>query len=899
MEINNLNSCGSCEGISTDTPIHIHNRPGLSAISYRIGNHAQFKQSLLSRLSISKLNALRKLKVRSDDDFTIALLDAWATVSDVLTFYQERIANESYLSTAVEQLSVLELARLIGYELRPGVAASTYVAFNLDENSLSAGQAIVSGIERGKEEPLTTTIHSGTKIQSVPGPEEEPQNFETVESIEALPQWNAMRPQLTQIQNAATDKILIINGTNNNIKAGDMLLILPTKKMQKVIKVALNLDTAKTWLYLEYDASLPAFDPPIEYIPDGHPDDFPADTKLQASVVQSIIQKTWTAETLSSLIETKGWSHIDLTESIEKHFEAISVKNQTVYVFRRRATFFGYNAPLQITYSNRGIPSQNEWNLDTIELADFIYLDNTYEEILEDSYIAIQGLVVDKDANLPNASIYKVGEVDHLARTAYGMSSKSTRLKINPITASPLPVSNPSNYQLKILRPVTVHVQSESLPLTTAPVDEVISGNIIRLSKLYLGLKKGRPIILSGERADLSGTFANELGMIKEVYIYNGRSVLVLEKSLVNTYIRKKVTINANIALATHGETVTEVLGNGDARSSFQKFVLKQPPLTFVSAASSSGTASTLKIRVNDILWTEVASFYNHGPNERIYVTKQNDQGETTVIFGNGITGARLPTGQANVSATYRKGIGSGGLLEAHQLTQLLSSPQGVKSVTNPLTSTGAEDKESLSEARSNATLTIYTLGRIVSLQDYEDFCRSFAGISKAMVNWAWSGQKRSVYITVAGTDGATIESDGEVYENLLTAIDQAGIPDVAVTVKSYLPAFFRVAARIKVHDDFIAENVLKSVEEKLRDEFSFDKRSFGQAVSFSEVISTMQKTEGVVAVDIDHFYRSDKAINLENDRLTAFGPKSGGTQLIPAELLILDPSPVQLNIMS
>ena len=44
-----------------------------------------------------------RLRTRDDDDFTIALLDAWATVADVLTFYQERIANESYLRTATER----------------------------------------------------------------------------------------------------------------------------------------------------------------------------------------------------------------------------------------------------------------------------------------------------------------------------------------------------------------------------------------------------------------------------------------------------------------------------------------------------------------------------------------------------------------------------------------------------------------------------------------------------------------------------------------------------------------------------------------------------------------------------------------------------------------------------
>ena len=53
----------------------------------------------------------------------MGVLDAWAVVGDVLTFYQERIANEGFLRTATERLSVLTLARAIGYELKPGVSA--------------------------------------------------------------------------------------------------------------------------------------------------------------------------------------------------------------------------------------------------------------------------------------------------------------------------------------------------------------------------------------------------------------------------------------------------------------------------------------------------------------------------------------------------------------------------------------------------------------------------------------------------------------------------------------------------------------------------------------------------------------------------------------------------------
>ena len=113
------------------TPQSGINRPGLNALAYRVGTWATFKESMLARLSSSDYPALQALKTRDDDDFTIAFLDATVVVLDILTFYQERLANESYLRTATQVRSLTELSRLIGYQPAPGVAASTYLAFSL------------------------------------------------------------------------------------------------------------------------------------------------------------------------------------------------------------------------------------------------------------------------------------------------------------------------------------------------------------------------------------------------------------------------------------------------------------------------------------------------------------------------------------------------------------------------------------------------------------------------------------------------------------------------------------------------------------------------------------------------------------------------------------------------
>lgn len=49
--LRDLNDCDCCTGLTVQTPVTINNRPGLSAVAYRVGTHSQFKQSMLARLS--------------------------------------------------------------------------------------------------------------------------------------------------------------------------------------------------------------------------------------------------------------------------------------------------------------------------------------------------------------------------------------------------------------------------------------------------------------------------------------------------------------------------------------------------------------------------------------------------------------------------------------------------------------------------------------------------------------------------------------------------------------------------------------------------------------------------------------------------------------------------------
>jgi hypothetical protein len=370
------------------------------------------------------------------------------------------------------------------------------------------------------------------------------------------------------------------------------------------------------------------------------------------------------------------------------------------------------------------------------------------------------------------------------------------------------------------------------------------------------------------------------------------RTTLQLASPLANVYDRATVRINANVAAATHGESVKELLGSGDATMPYQSFTLRQPPLTYVSAETPSGSSSTLKVYVNDVLWQEVPFFYGHGPNEHIYVTQHDDDGRMTIRFGDGVTGARLPTGQNNIRAEYRKGTGLGGLVEAGQLSQLLSRPLGLKEVINPEDAEGAEDPESRDDARKNAPTTVLTLDRAVSLQDYEDFSRTFAGVAKALAVWVWDGRKRSIFLTVAGADGEVLEEDGTVIAKLKEALRDYGDPFVAFTIKSYRKALFQIHGTVTVHADHVIDTVMAAVTADLQERYSFDAREFGQPVALSEAIAAIQSVPGVVTVDIDKFYRNDAPTPPIQPRLIAERPAMGADGIVPAaEILLLDES--------
>jgi len=298
------------------------------------------------------------------------------------------------------------------------------------------------------------------------------------------------------------------------------------------------------------------------------------------------------------------------------------------------------------------------------------------------------------------------------------------------------------------------------------------------------------------------------------------------------------------------------------------------------------------------------------------------------------VEGSVLPTGQNNIQANYRIGLGSAGNVGANTLTTLIDRPLGVSGVTNPGAATGGQDPQSADGIRSNAPLTVLTLGRAVSLADYENYAGTFAGIAKAYTIWIPSGPGQGVFLTVAGVNGAALTPGNPTLANLVSSLRNYGNPLISITVQSFMETLFGLSADVQYDPAYNQPTVQAQVLQTLSQAYSFAARTFGQSVSVDEVSTVIQNVPGVIAVNVKKIAIGASSTggdlaSLPNGFTLAnwnnwmaqqvtvpiARPYSGSASIIlpylpvantqsmplPAEILVLDPDPskVVLGVMS
>jgi len=1049
--------CGCCDGVATLTPASVANRPALPALAWRVGTHGRFLASMKARLPLVEVLApgadnqtlqtfrpLQSLTTRDPADPAIALLDAWATVADVLGFYQERIANEGYVRTATERRSLVELSRLVGYVPRPGVSSSVFLSYTVDDH---------------QAEPVE--LPAGTRAQSIPGPDELPQSFETAAPLLARREWNDLtvrrqRPQRINGDTVSGLNVLHLAGTDHDVQPGDLLLfrfggtidgasagvdwvrkavkadtdfaagstrvrlqpidwlvqaalpalaqlvarlsvltgsadadrahaaatrlldnqrlgVVSLKPLQWAVRLrkssdagseatqllgrlheeilrqsppwllaaalpllrrladalgpaaardpgsALSLALARTVLAQARTRTAPPvltwpdalrgeigiedgeamrlmarFEAAIASLADGPPRD-PSLTSSPDGFVDALLQPPVPQAANALRLRRELGRAFDAGAGVQPQLlldfaprlrdsyyaawrgaaaPASPSPLAGVFLLRAGERLFGAGAARQ-TLVLRDTVTHPEWLYADDEDERNAFLGRTDDLLTAGDLVLVQQRVEDETGKRqdpePVRQVLTIQAALGGPRTAYGMSADATMLEFDApwrrvgTDDSPTALASQQRLEIDALRSARVYPQKAVLALADEPVDAMVAGTEIELGPLHEDLQSGRWVVVEGERADIPGVRgvrASELMMVAGLqHGYDPtlpgdppHTTLRLATPLANAYYRDGLRIHGNVVAASHGETRTEVLGNGDARQPMQRFVLRQPPLTWRPAPAAAGAASTLRVLVNDVEWQEVDTLAGQAADARAFVTWTDDDGRTSVTFGDGHQGARPPSGFGNIRAEYRNGIGQGGNVRAGQVALLVTRPLGVKDVVNPLRASGGADRESAGLIRENAPRSLMALDRLVSVSDYADFTRMYAGIAKAAAVRLGDGGRERVHITIAGIDDIAIDEDSDLYRNLLESLRLLGDPALPVQVAARERIALVLQARLRLLPGHRWEPVATAVRATLLQRFGFQARALAQPALLCEIVAAMQSVRGVDWVDVDSF---------------------------------------------
>ncbi len=968
------------------TPSVPENRPGLDALDYRVGTWATFRERLqwgLSRQTVDgdpSRRPLAALGTRENGDFTVALLDAAAVLGDVLSFYQERIANEHYLRTATERRSVLELARAIGYELAPGVSAETALAFT---------------VEDAPGAPAVATVPAGTRVRSIPGPGELPQTFETTVELVAHAELNDLRPrrhrpqrlalhvagasvrlvnllddldvdpaaaplrlpveevfpldddgaptaQPDAPQDAASDEpatvaaeavgSIPVLGTGHPLAPGDRLLAVGRRgaavHTAVVVVVDAGADPAGGQTTIRIDVPPP---PPTRITVRVPPVVAVAASSTRAfgavSAQRAVLGRAVDAAGLQAVLAGNRWDVGELRAltAATRHQPASTGASATagspgLYAFRQRVGMFGAAAP---AFASLPVPdpapapgSRPSWDAPEWPVRSAYptgahpdgvscFLERPVRDVGPGSWAMLE--------SGGRFAVYRVTAAADRAVTGFTLAGRATGLTLADPDGSAPAVDN--GFTIRSTTAAVASIRLSAAPLTIdAPVEgatetetesetETTGGaSALALAGFHPMLVPGRMLAVHGEQLDAPGVFRDEIAAVAQVVHRGGVTFVTFDAPLRHRYRRHGLRLDANVVTASHGETVAEVLGGGDATRPHQRFRLRRPPLTHLPSSTGTVAVAALELRVDGVRWDAVASFADAGPDDRCYLVRIDDDGATWVQFGDGVRGARLPSGSENVVAVYRSGTGLAGQVAAGSLTLLDIRPLGVRSVRNPLAPSGGQDGEQLADARDHAPRHVLTFDRVVSRRDAEQFVRGYPGIGKADAAVIRRHGQAVIAVAVATAAMAPLEEAPGLRSRLREALAAVSDPATVIELVDFTSRLVDVSAALAIDGSRVFDDVAATAAVVLAERFGPAQRQFGQAMTGAEVIAALASVDGVLGVDLDQLARSPAPPPTSDDpppaRLTARRTALVGDTLVGPELLVLNPLGLHLYPM-
>ena len=744
---------------------------GLSELPRQIAGFPEFRRAMLG--AIRRYPVLSNWRGRSVDDFGIMLLEMWAYVADVQAFYDQVLANESYVRTARQRSSLRRLTGLLGYVPKPAVAAAVPLAI------LAEGR-------------LPIVLPKGLAFRSNAFDGEPPQVFELEAAATVHPlnnRWTLGAPAQTTLSATGGSTIQsfaqLLLSADADLRQGDLVLVSATGSRQ----VSTVGQVAAATTGVRQKVKQVTFSPPIA-LPGNTPP--PAVELTKATQSGSL----WKAPHVSGDPAVVGANAVVL----DGLYRSIKPGQVVVLAMGGDRRWYQVVENIEITMT-----------------------------------LSAAKTTTAKDADNKNVTI-AVPPVTSLATRLVldAAIDAAARRGANPAWGSGAPAKMALFYGFArtgavVTAPKTTVASTDAL-LFSGTVETPAESQ--KISRLLLEDKNTLGCAVGGTVDYANGQIKLDQGVGWPVPL------------------TPPVTVYGNVVTATRGETVpSEILGSGDASRASQSFVLKKAPLTYTAAPTADneqGAASSLQVYVNNIRWREAPSFFGFGPQDQVYIVRQNDAGAAVVTFGDGQRGARLPTGANNVVASYRYGAGKVAP-PAGGITQLARPVKGLTGVRSPVAAGGGSDAENPDQLRTYAPRSALLLGRAVSVDDMQVVAAGVPGVRAATAEWRWSKDKQRPVVQIWYIGDASASTT--VSQRLRRVSD----PTTPIAVAVATPIVLRLAIDVEIDTRYLDDVVLPQVRAVLMDGehglLAPARIGIGQPLFRSQVFAAALSVEGVIDV--------------------------------------------------
>jgi len=926
-------------------PKALYNRPGLSSIDYCIGKYSDFRQFLIRKLNSSG-DILSGWTHQTPDDPGIALLEGASIICHILASYQEFYANETKLRTAKWKESIFDLVRLVGYRPSPGLGGSATFAIEIKGDK---SVVIKSGFQfKAELEGLQKPVEFESEKDYVAYPwlskfylyrplEGRDITKDTIEFYISYPDSHLVPVKLEEGDRLLIGDIDLSNGDPSNPSSLQNTEIVIVDKIKELHDR--KLFTIKGSLTKRQDSSaskeVVAYKLGRSFRHFGH--NSPGKiVELEGSTAKEVkithLRPIFDYKSELWLKNRNGdIEKIDISPSLDKlDFPLDSEVNDIAS--GSKFLILGDFGSVKVEEASSEATTVTELH----DVASVIY---EFEKLGVDSKSAAEweaelgNIYADEPKAEPR--LIETDDIQHIRRTFIRtiQDYRPTSITWGAITGASTLVSFDSDlifrdlsdneYNAVDIRTLQFHeIASPLLKLNASQNESALQPGA---RELYFFGTRGEAKTLEGrnllfnlptKEPITSKVIEVELSSSSSSSSYPSLHKVTVDREMGSNYAdfpneNPVVSVYGNLVDTTQGKTERDAtLGNGDSRQKFQTFKLPKSPLTYLNVdGEMPPEAPALNIYVNDLMWTRVNSFFGTGPTDQIYIVRNDINGDSWVQFGDGETGgSRLPTGINNIVANFRTGIGAYGPPKAETTVQAAGHVEHLGKIQLLGVASGGSAPESGENAKEVAPGRIQTLGRMVSIRDFEYEARSRAGVSKASARWGLENNIPIVILTVLMEAGREKELD-KVKETLNKYNKIEGMQRFPISIHHSNFQFALVDLEYGLDSAFRKEQVEKAIKEALgvsgeegidgsNGLFAIRKRNFGQREYLTRIEGVVQNIDGVRWVDVKAIGHSKKpgvsaSATAERKSSVMTATTSRITSTTSSHMILKSPSPV------